>query len=284
MNNYNISLFGSSGLLGQSLLKTAKNFNNLIISTVPKSNLSSENSIQNILRKNKTNLIICTIAIPSNRRCLENPTNAVVANLSLPILIINLAYKLKIPIIIFSSHGVFKGKNILDYYLENDLPDSKSFYGALKTELEKLSLSLFFDIVTIIRLPSLYGRRPIPGIPGLCERIINDILGNKHLSISVNLFDSFTFADDVSSYLLGNIDKIIEKKIIHIANEGITSLYEFSNFCKDYLNSKSIITPVSNNDSQILCNAIRTTFFSNSLPPRFWNLALKDYLKELHGK
>jgi dTDP-4-dehydrorhamnose reductase len=283
MKNIKIALIGSTGLLGQSIVKAGVK-NNINISEFSRADTEDLKGLESKLIKINPCLLICTIAIPSNRQCLEKPAEALLSNLLVPMSILKIALRLNIRSIIFSSHGVFPGNPKLEYYRDVDIPEPNTFYGLLKGNLEMCGLDLMGDSLTVIRLPSLYGYRKVTEKVGLCERLISEIRLDLPIKARNNLYDSYTCSDDVAEYLLQNIDLISKRRIVHIANTGIASLFEFSIKARDFLKSSSIVDSLDFNSSTISCNSLENSFFDGVIQPQKWDDALKSFLNKNYGK
>lgn len=287
MTNENIikvALIGSSGLLGQSIVAACIKLSNFIIYEFNRKDLHTIDRFINSVESISPDFLICTIAIPSNKRCMDDPLNALLSNLTKPLHILSAVKKLGLHSIIFSSHGVFSGKSSISHYTDIDLPAPNTFHGHLKFELETLAQECFSEKVTIIRLPSLYGNRLGPGHLGVCERIIKDLKKNIDLNVRVDMYDTFTCVDDVADYLLINIKEITSHKIIHIANEGVASLYEFALLCKQFTESQSKIIPLQTLPHyQLTCNALQSSSILGAIPMNKWDHALELFLRNKYG-
>ena len=275
-----ISLFGHNGLLGQSLYKNSQKFN-FEIQHLSRQEINDPNILKKKLKRFLPDVIICTIAIPSNRRCVENPLDGLMSNLCIPMSILRVAKEFSIKCLIFSSHGVYSPRNNLSEFTENDIPNPNTFYGFLKRELELSAINLLNDNLTVIRLPSLYGNRDGIGVLGLCEKLIKKLKFNDRIEINSLIYDTYTYVDDVSNFILKNLSEITRYQYLHLSNSGIVSLSEFINFAKENLNSSSKISIMpTNNKDKVSCNALKSIYLDKFKPLRNWKEALIDFLNQ----
>lgn len=281
MGSFNkIGILGTTGLLGTALTKSFREKKMQFIEFI-RDDFQNETHLISKIEKEALDLLICTIAIPSNRKCIEDPDKAFLANISVPLKVIRIANTFNIPIFLFSSHGVFEPKNQEEYFEDLNIPNSSTFYGLMKIELELLASELCTSSSTIIRLPSMYGSRLFPGSPGACERIIYNLIQNKNIEVRQDLFDSYSCVDDIAIHIRDNLYEMSQAQIFHIANEGITSMAKFAKTAKAIIKSKSQISETMAGNTRIYCNALRTTEISNVSPPVRWEAALSNYLLKL---
>lgn len=284
MRSFNkIGVLGATGLLGTALAKTFREKKMRIVE-FNRNDFRNESHLLSKIEKEAFDLLICTIAIPSNRKCIEEPDKAFLANVSVPLKVIRMANTLNVPIFLFSSHGVFEPKNEVEYFGDLDTPNSSTFYGLMKIELERIASELCKSSSTIIRLPSMYGSRLFPGSLGACERIISNLIQSENIEVRRDLYDSYSCVNDIAVHIRDHLYEISQTQIFHIANEGITSMANFAQTAKALLNSKSKITETIASESDIYCNALKTTEIINVSPPVGWEHALNNYLFNLENK
>lgn len=277
-----IAVAGTTGLLGEALVNNIQVSQHVPIA-LDRAVLADKAQLKNLLGKTQPDFLICTVALPSNRLCEMFPAKALTSNLIKPLEVAEAARANLIKSIFFSSHGVFKPRNKKCVISVDEIPDSDTFYGLMKCELEKRLSELSPELFTTIRLPSLYGTRTHKGNKGLCERIISDLIQNNSIEVRGDLFDSYSNVDDVAEFLVGNLKKISQKRLIHLSNSGLTSLADFTYTAAKHLNSKSAIITKKDPLDKIYCNALETTL-NDGLSMRSLEEALHDHCKSVSVK
>ena len=263
-----IAIIGSTGILGTAFVEQSQvlGFEFEVFNRV---DLANFETFERRVIAYKPDYCVCTIAIPSNRLCLVDPAKATLSNLSVPLSIARAMKKLKVKTCLFSSHGVFRPLNKLEYFYETCSPDSDTFYGILKIELERTIADLSASIFTMLRLPSLFGKRAHPGEKGACERILNALILNQNIEVRSDMYDSYTLANDVANFVLENLEDISKETLLHFANEGIVSMAEFAEHAKTVIGSTSRISKTHDGSGRIYCSALASNkkinnFQSNS--------------------
>lgn len=275
-----IVIVGSSGLLGHALVDSATR-SNLKYQTVDRDQLNNPDKFPDIIENFRPDFVICTVALPSNRLCEESPASALTSNLLIPLEIARAAKARSTKSIFFSSHGVFKPRQQKRVTTIEEAPDSDTFYGLMKQELEKSLCDLSSNLFSIIRLPSLYGTRPRPGNKGVCERILDDLIQNKDVTVREDLFDSYSNVDDIAKFLVANIEKISTERVSHLSNSGIMSLGDFARIAAEHIESKSQIKFINKSSQQIFCNALETSIKCHDSEMPHVEKALERHCKKI---
>lgn len=273
-----IAIIGSTGVLGTAFVTQSQRFG-FEYKAFNRDELSDDARFEELLTFFKPDYIVCTIAIPSNRLCMVDPAKAVQSNLAVPLKIARIIKKLNIRMVLFSSHGVFDPLDKIDYFHETFTPNAKTFYGLLKIELERTIIEMSSSLFTMIRLPSMFGTRIFPGEMGACERILCSLETNQDIEARIDMFDSYTSADDVASFVLEYSNEISHHQLLHFANEGILSMLDFANHAKATMGSKSMIAEASDGAGRIYCSALMKTQKINDLRTNSSWEALETFIK-----
>ena len=265
-------IIGGSGMVGQ----------NIHFGIKPRSsdlNILDEKSISNYLDLIETPDCIIHLAALNIRDCEKSPSKAIKINIDGTINMLNVAKKLNIPFIFFSSGAVFSSKLSTTIFNEEMSTSPNCIYGDTKNSAELIVKS--YEKSIIIRTGWLFG-----GIQKthnkFVELVLNSLLTNTSVKGSEDFFGSPTYCSDI---ILKMVDLIHRSAygIHHIVNTGLASGYQIALEVASILQKPiSLVENVSASDvpnaspvrSKSEC--LGTIYEENKL--RHWKEALREYI------
>ena len=225
IKNKNISIFGSSGMLGTQLVKKLKEsgFTNLNLPKKKNLNLLNDNKIHKYLKKIKPDIIINLAA--KNAGALQikkNKFEYLYQNTKMSQNLIFASYKNNINIFLnISSASAYpnnKLKNREEDILSGKLEESSEPYGLSKIHSIKLIEYLnetnknFFSLI----LPNIYGPKPL-GKKNyqFIDLFIRKFINQKNIKIILNknLKREFLFIEDACDSIMFFLNKALNNKI-----------------------------------------------------------------------
>jgi len=252
MTKEKILILGSSGLVGQQLLKTIGEKYNVFTtyhnSKIQKDDiyldLASKKTIENAFEVVKPDIVINLCTIYKNLDFCEKNKDLVMAingtsleNIS------KLSSKLNSYLISISSDFVFDGKR--GNYRETDTVSPINFYGMSKVIGER-NIERFSRHYCIVRTSMIYGRNSIRKT--LPDMILDGIKNETEFKIIDDQFMTPTYLRNFCNML----SEIIEKKyqgIIHLTGPERMSRYDFAIKLLERIGlSKEKLIPVSKNE------------------------------------
>ena len=275
-----ILVLGSTGCLGTSLEKVFKKDKNIkyIGCTHSDLEISNKNQLEKIIKKNKPDVIINTVATIGINFCEENPKKAMEVNAFSVFDLSKICKKNNIVLVQISTHAVFDGKSKKPYD-ENDTPNPLNIYGYSKLVSEyfvKQNLKKYF----ILRVPTMYGPRRNKTL-GFVDKMINMMSQGKSLKIASDRMDSPTYAYNIAN----KINKVIKSKnygTYHTFDKGVISYYELIVEIAKQIGFKGKIKKVKHNDFVSAApNPKRVPIKSKKGGTGvFWKKAISKYIKD----
>jgi dTDP-4-dehydrorhamnose reductase len=275
-----ILVLGSTGCLGTSLEKVFKKDNNIkyIGCTHSDVEITNKNKLEEIIKKNKPNIIINTVALIGIKFCEENPKKTMEVNAFSVFDLSKICKKNNIVLVQISTHAVFDGKNKKPYN-ENDTPNPLNIYAYSKLVSEyfvKQNLEKYF----ILRMPTMYGPRRNKTL-GFVDKMINMMKQGKSLKIAGDRMDSPSYAFNIAN----KINKIIKSKnygIYHMFDKGMVSYYELVVEIAKIIKFKGKIKKAKNSDFESAApNPLRVAMKSKKGGTGiFWKKAVNKYIED----
>jgi dTDP-4-dehydrorhamnose reductase len=231
MNKKKILVFGSSGLIGQSLVPILnKNFqvfpthhNTKVHNNSAEIDILSTQSLKNIFNSVTPDIVINLCAIYNNLEfCEQNKKIVKAINGDILKDISLLCNDHSSHLVNFSTDYVFDGRS--GNYNEHDPVSPINYYGISKAVGEK-NIQKFSNHFSIIRTGMVYGTNKVK--PTLPEWILEKITKNKPLEMISDQFMTPTYLDN----LCNMIEEILLKNytgIIHLAGTTKISRYDFA--------------------------------------------------------
>jgi dTDP-4-dehydrorhamnose reductase len=278
-----IAIIGSTGQLGQDLMKILQLDHEVVGLTHQDVEVTDYNSVQT-LKEQEPSVIINTAAFHKTDQCEDEPLKTFSVNAVGPKNVAAVSKAINAANVFISTDYLFSGsKN--EPYTEEDVPDPINTYG-----ISKLAGELFTEQTPkyyIFRVASLFGVAGASGKGGnFVETMITKAKRSEPISVVDDMWMSPTYTKDAAA----TIKKILELPLpfgtYHLTNQGQCTWFQFAKeiFRLTGLNPdlKRIET------SQIQTKAKRPLFSaltSVKLPQynlgmRSWKEALYSYLVE----
>ena len=144
-----------------------------------------------------------------------------------------------VPFVHFSTDYIFDGKGEMPY-TEDDVPHPLNVYGKSKLAGEEAVLSSGCDAY-IFRLQWLYGAHGTHFVGTMSDRLR---LG-RPLRVVDDQWGSPSWTLDIAKSMLFAIEKKLPYGIYHLANQGYTSWFGFTQQIREVLGLETPILPVS---------------------------------------
>jgi dTDP-4-dehydrorhamnose reductase len=278
-----IAIIGSTGQLGQDLMKMLQPDHEVIGLTHQDVEVTDYDSFQT-LKEQKPSVIINTAAFHKTDQCEDEPLKTFSVNAVGPKNVAAVSKEIKATNVFISTDYLFSGsKN--EPYTEEDVPDPINTYG-----ISKLAGELF-TIQTpnhyIFRVASLFGVAGASGKGGnFVETMIAKAKRSEPVSVVDDMWMSPTYTKDAAAIIKKTLELPLPFGTYHLTNQGQCTWFQFAQeiFRLTGLNPdlKRIET------SQIQTKAKRPLFSalkSVKLPQynlgmRSWKEALYSYLVE----
>ena len=278
-----IVIIGSTGQLGQDLMKTLPPDHEVIGLTHQNIEVTDCKSVQT-LKEQKPNVIINTAAFHKTDQCEDEPLKTFSVNAVGPKNVAAVSKEINATNVFISTDYLFSGsKN--EPYTEEDVPDPINTYG-----ISKLAGELFTKQTPkyyIFRVASLFGVAGASGKGGnFVETMIAKAKRSEPVSVVDDMWMSPTYTKDAAAIIKKILELTLPFGTYHLTNQGQCTWFQFAQeiFRLTGLNPdlKRIET------SQIQTKAKRPLFSalkSVKLPQynlgmRSWKEALYSYLVE----
>jgi dTDP-4-dehydrorhamnose reductase len=277
-----VLIIGSRGTLGQELVKAFNdNKNEVVAWDKNECDITDKKEIQGKIFSLHPELLINAVAYNDVDGAEKEPEKANLINGSAVGFLAEIAEKLGILMVHYSSDYVFRGDKI-EGYNEEDTPDPQSVYAKSKflgeRELRN-NCSKFY----LIRLSRLFGK--IGSGDGVKKSFVDKMIelssDKKELKVIDEELSSPTYAPDLAKLTLYTIKKQFPFGIYHEANSGACTWYGFAQEIFQILGKSDIILkPVKAEDFPRPAARPRYSILLNTKLPkqRPWQEALKEYL------
>jgi dTDP-4-dehydrorhamnose reductase len=275
-----ILIFGSSGMIGHSLLRFLLLKNNYSIfattrSSVPlndinnfklftNTNLDNTNDLLDVFNKVKPDIVINCAGIIKHSIEINNNYNVILLNSLLPHFLANLCSKYQARFIQISTDCVFSG--LKGNYTEDDLPDSVDLYGR-----SKLLGEVYYGNAITIRTSVIGHERN--GFKNLLDWFLNqtnNVEGYKKAFFSG--LTNLELASVIYEYILTNKDL---KGLYHLSSKSI-SKYDLLLLIKDIYEKNINIIP--DDKKMIIDRSLDSSRFckATGYTPKSWSLMIKE--------
>ena len=278
-----IAIIGSTGQLGQDLMKMLQPDHEVIGLTHQDVEVTDYDSFQT-LKEQKPSVIINTAAFHKTDQCEDEPLKTFSVNAVGPKNVAAVSKEINATNVFISTDYLFSGsKN--EPYTEEDVPDPINTYG-----ISKLAGELFTKQTPkyyIFRVASLFGVAGASGKGGnFVETMITKAKKSEPVSVVDDMWMSPTYTKDAAAIIKKILELTLPFGTYHLTNQGQCTWFQFAQeiFRLTGLNPdlKRIET------SQIQTKAKRPLFSalkSVKLPQynlgmRSWKEALYSYLVE----
>jgi len=215
-----VALLGSTGLLGQDLLKAVPASIELI--PLPRqADLANPTLLEESLRSITPDVVINTAAYNDVDGAETQSTLAQTINAEGPRHLARISSQLNAVLIQFSTDYVFSDAQ--DHpFTEEDLPSPLGSYGRSKWEGEKAVSK--WERHYILRTSALYGL----GRKNHATRVLEALRTGGKISLASDLFCSPTFTGDLARWVVQLLDKKPPYGVYHLCHRGATSRYRFA--------------------------------------------------------
>jgi len=287
MNNMcprKIVIFGSSGKLGSSLIKTlADGFSTVIPLERTVCDVRRQEQVRFCIEEIKPDIVINAVALNGIDACEDDPYQAMAVNALFPRLLAELSVRHCFLLIHISSDAVFSGTGN-DWYRESSIASPVNMYGFTKYGGDCF-VAAIAKRYYIARISVQFGSTP--GKAQFVEKMLEQVQqGTNRLKVSDDIVASPSYNRDVAERIKKLIDSQSPFGLYHIANEGKASLYELISELVRIIGSDIVVEPVPHRTfpSRSLKN-IHTPICSEKIAPlRPWKDALMAYCLELQAK
>jgi len=243
MKNFNIVVFGCSGMLGSDLMELIKYEENVHVRgyTHKECDISDSRDMNDILEGTDgsiTHVINCS-GLSNLETCEDDPSLAFKVNSDATRILSELCLKEQIHLTHISTDYIFEGlKN--QPYLEQDEAIPLCIFGKSKLNGEGFVKAMGGKGL-IIRTSSLYGK--------FGKNTIDTILNKLELAVPVkvvsDLRNSPTYTMDLANIII-QLSLNNKSGIYNVVNSGSCSHYEFALKAAEYMNyNKNLLIPIS---------------------------------------
>ncbi|MEO5714563.1 MAG: dTDP-4-dehydrorhamnose reductase [Luteolibacter sp.] len=284
-----IVVVGSAGRLGSALVENLGSDHTVIGLTRSQMDLASERSIADALEPLDYDLLILPAALTAVDYCETHKEEAFAVNAEAPRTIAMISAAKGAHVTYVSTDFVFDG-NKQAPYLETDMPDPVSVYGASKLNGEENVLAVSAGNL-VVRVSWLFG----PGKPAFPEWIVDKACNESELTLPGDKIGSPTYSSDLVGYmnaLLFGISSVSASGVFHLCNSQPCTWREWGQFCIDTARDAGLPVkagriegvPVDSVPAFVakrpVNSAMSTEKFSNAtgIRPRDWMAAVREHL------
>ncbi|MDJ0898248.1 MAG: dTDP-4-dehydrorhamnose reductase [Xenococcus sp. MO_188.B8] len=221
-----IVLVGSTGQVGQELLKTLSTLGELITLTRQELDLTNSDQIAKTIASWQPKIIINASAYTAVDKAESESELAMAINADAPKIMAQIARELSATLVHISTDYVFNGKNHTPY-IEEDKPDPIGVYGKSKL-LGEMGVKENCDRHIILRTAWVYGAR---GHGNFVKTMLRLGAAKEELRIVADQIGTPTWSYDIAN-AIANLLKFPENQIpwgtYHFTNTGVASWYDFA--------------------------------------------------------
>lgn len=278
-----ILILGAGGQLGSDL---CKQINGAIGLNSTQCNIANQYSVEQAFDTYYPDLVINAAALTHVDTCELWARYCFAVNTIGPAHIADCCKRYDIRLIHISSDFVFDGAKDKPY-IEIDTPAPLNNLGYSKLMGEQLIAYICgHRKYMIVRTGGVFGTSNVRSKGGggnFVERILIQAEQGQELRVISNRFTSLTYSHDLAAKIIQLID--ISPRIIHIANEGYCSWYEFAQKILEYAGLNNTLIPIKYQDYPTLAmrppySCLDTTTLKRTVGGmRTWQEALFDYIQ-----
>ncbi len=271
---------GRTGLVGQALSRilTANGWYTMPIGRQD-GDLLSVSFIEDCIERYKISHIFNTVAWTQVDQAEDNECQAFVLNRALPAGLAQLAKKLDIRLIHYSTDFVFSGESDRNY-LEGDSTDPTSIYGRTKLAGEEAVLSIAPEHSCILRTAWLFG----PGRQNFVSNIIKKHCEYGKLSIVHDQVGSPTYSMDLAHWSMLAAEKGLTG-VYHAVNSGRASWCDLACEALNIAEIDCHVEPITSDQWPQKAKRPPFSVLNNEkladalgIIPRSWPQALREYI------
>jgi dTDP-4-dehydrorhamnose reductase len=276
-----IVIIGSTGQLGQDLMKTLRADHEVTGLTHQDIEVTDYTSVQT-LKEQKPSVIINTAAFHKTDQCEDEPLKTFFVNAIGPKNVAAISKEINAINVFISTDYLFSGsKN--EPYTEDDTPDPINTYG-----ISKLAGELFTKQHPrhyIFRVASLFGVAGASGKGGnFVETMITKAKKNEPIIVVDDMWMSPTYTKDAAETIKKILDLTLPFGTYHLTNQGQCTWFQFAQEIFKLTGLTPDLKRIKT--SQIQTKAKRPLFSAlksiklHNLEMRSWKEALYSYLVE----
>ncbi|MFI8494170.1 dTDP-4-dehydrorhamnose reductase [Peribacillus butanolivorans] len=274
-----IVITGAGGQLGKELIQLFKEEGYVVFPyTKQQLDITNRTKIKEMIEKIQPDYLINTAAFTQVDLCETDIDQAYLINGIGPYYLACEAKENKVKFFHISTDYVFDGEKI-EPYIEENYPDPQTIYGKSKLLGEELALTAN-DSTTIIRSSWLYGHEGKNFV-----NTIKKLAGNsQEIRVVHDQYGCPTYTKDLGIA----INKLLTRPhgIYHVTNSGSCSWFEFATEIVTFLNSQTVVIPVSTEEyglktpRPMYSVLSQKKLNSNGIFLRNWKEGLHEYLKK----
>jgi dTDP-4-dehydrorhamnose reductase len=218
-----ILLIGSTGQVGQELLKTLQPLGELVNLTRQQLDLTQSETIQETITALKPNIIVNASAYTAVDKAETDAETAMKVNAIAPKIMAQAAQKIAAKLLHISTDYVFDGQNYTPYS-EEDKTNPLGVYGQSKLLGEKGILENS-DRYLILRTAWVYGSK---GHGNFVKTMLRLGAERAELKVVADQIGSPTWSYDIAKAIANLLNSDVASGIYHFTNSGVASWYDFA--------------------------------------------------------
>jgi dTDP-4-dehydrorhamnose reductase len=220
-----ILLIGSTGQVGQELLKTLQPLGELVSLTRQQLDLTQPETIQKAITSLKPNIIVNAAAYTAVDKAETDVETAMIVNAIAPKIMAQAAREIAAKLLHISTDYVFDGQNYTPY-LEEDKTNPLGVYGKSKL-LGEEGIIQNCDRYLILRTAWVYGSK---GHGNFVKTMLRLGAEKDELKVVADQIGSPTWSYDIAEAIanLVNPNRNIASGIYHFTSSGVASWYDFA--------------------------------------------------------
>lgn len=282
-----VLITGGSGMLAQALTLALRQRSKEATPVSHKQvDITDTSAVEELFLNYRPTLLLNCAAYTRVDKCEEEPEQAEAVNGHAVGTLAKLAERHKTKLVHYSTDFVFDGESQRPY-MPLDRPNPKSAYGRSKLLGEKLAAGNSPEAL-IIRTAWLYG----PGGACFPRTMVELAKAKRPLNVVDDQIGSPTFTYDLAEATLRLLDSDGARGVYHVANQGSTSWFSFTQAILEEFDEQTELAPISSEEwkklkpgsaprpkySVLDVSAYETTTGHRMRP---WRVALRDYRKEV---
>jgi dTDP-4-dehydrorhamnose reductase len=283
-----IGIIGANGQLGNDLVLAFSENHNVIELNHDKIDISNIDSVNNVLKSTKPDILINTAALHNVDVCEQNEEMAFAVNAAGARNLALVALDLELCLIHISTDYVFDGSKEKPY-LETDRPNPLNVYGNTKLSGEYF-VSSMLEKHFIVRTSGLYGKAPCRG-KGL--NFVNLMLKLSNERDEIRVVEDEIITPTYTADLAQQIKELSQTEhygLFHATSQGACTWFEFAAKIFEYSGSAVKLSVADTSEFpakvprpkySVLDNQALDHFGINTMDP--WDDAVKQYLLDINS-
>jgi dTDP-4-dehydrorhamnose reductase len=275
-----VLLLGGTGKMGKALNSVFSKEYNVISVGSKDLDVRNENEVRKIIKNNKPDIVINTVAFLGIDPCEQDPIKAFEMNMVHPMGLAKLSNEFNFLLVHFSTDAVFSDNEDGDSYDEYSAPNPVNVYGMTKLGGDMMVQEIS-EKFYIIRISVLFGHNDKNNqfVEKMLSRV-ND--GVSEINIADDIIGTPCYSKDVALVVKNIIKTDLEYGLYHAVNDGKGSLYDLmSEISRSMKTLSVVVNRASHKEFQAIGRKnTNTPLKSRKLKPiRHWKDAVKEYCK-----